>query len=96
MSTWMVTLSALAQYAGEAVQARATLNEANEQMKRAAEELCSVCKGDSVDAFAQEQGVLSNHVIDLMRVGEELIAAVQKALQIYEEQLKAAADAIRG
>lgn len=85
MSTWYVTFSALRRYAKEARAAQEQLNDAKEAMKNAAEELCNNWKGDASIAFGAEQGLLSSWFAELISIGSEYIAAVEQAVEKYQQ-----------
>ncbi len=84
--TWFVTISALIRYAREARAAQEQLDEAKQQMKDAAAELCDKWKGDAAMAFADEQGVLDNWFNQLISIGAEYISAVEQAANKYQEK----------
>lgn len=94
--TWFVTISALIRYAREARAAQEQLNEAKQQMKDAAEELCSNWKGDAATAFAEEQGVLDNWFSQLISIGGEYIGAVEQAANQYQEKEAELASKVNG
>lgn len=96
MSTWYVTFSALRRYASEARQAQSQLDEARDQMKNAAKELCSKWKGDASVAFADEQGVLENWFTQLTDIVTEYISLVETTVQKYEEKENELANQVNG
>lgn len=95
-ATWFVTLSALLRYAAEALQAQDTLNEAKEQMKSAASELCTKWVGDAANAFAREQGILDGWFGQLISIGSEYITAVKSAADKYQETEEELARKVNG
>lgn len=96
MSTWLVTISALLRYAKEARAAQAQLDEARDQMKAAASELCDKWTGDAAMAFAEEQGVLDNWFNQLIGIAQEYIGLVETAARRYEEAEEALASKVSG
>lgn len=94
--TWLVTISALFRYAKEARAAQDQLNEAKQQMKDAAQELCSKWKGDAAEAFASEQGILDNWFNQLIGIGSEYIGVVEQAADKYQEKEAELASKVRG
>lgn len=96
MSTFLVTLTSIVQYLAKAREAKQKLDEAKEEMKRAAEELCSNWQGDAAAAFAQEQGVLYSYCSQLGDVGSEYMDVLERVSKIYEEAEQAVTTAIKG
>lgn len=93
---WVVTISALLRYVAEALKAQDTLNEAKEQMKTAATELCNGWIGDAADAFAREQGILDGWFGQLISIGSEYISAVKTAAEKYRETEEELASKVNG
>ncbi len=91
-----VTLPAIAAYLVKARAADEKLRAANEAMKQAAEALLAIWEGDAAKAFAQEQGVLYQHVSQLGDVGEEYMSTLDAALKKHEEAEARVAAAIKG
>ena len=85
MSTWIVTIRAILQFLAEARKAKQELDEANEQMSRAAQALCDKWQGEASAAFAQDQGV-----------GSEYMDLLQKTAQMYEDAETRATNAVKG
>lgn len=83
--TMLVTLSAIVEYLQKAREAQEKLDEATEQMNRAAQNLCNQWQGAAAMAFAEEQQVLYNHCKGLGAVGSEYIATLTEAKRKYEE-----------
>lgn len=96
MSTFLVTLTSIIQYLAKAREAKQKLDEAKEEMNRAAQELCSNWQGDAAAAFAQEQGVLYNYCTELSGVGGEYMDVLERVSKIYEEAEQAVTNAIKG
>lgn len=96
MSTWIVTIRAILQFLAEARKAKQELDEANEQMSRAAQALCDKWQGEASAAFAQEQGVLYRHCSQLSGVGSEYMDLLQKTAQMYEDAETRATNAVKG
>lgn len=96
MSTWFVTIQAIVRFLGQARKAKQEIDEANEQMSRAAQALCEKWQGEASAAFAQEQGVLYKHCASLGSVGAEYLDLLQKDADRYEEAERRATAAIKG
>lgn len=93
---FLVTLAAIMEYLGKARDAQEKLNEASEQMNKAATELCSKWKGDAAIAFAQEQEVLYGYCKQLYAAGDEYIRGFEKAHTDYSDADERARAAIKG
>lgn len=96
MSTWLVTLAAIAEYLVKARRAKEKLDEAKEEMKAAAEDLCSKWQGDAAQAFAQEQGVLYQYVTQLSGIGDEYMTELDRVRATYGDGEAEVLNAIRG
>lgn len=96
VASFLVTLRAIAEYLMKAREAKQKLDEAAEQMNRAAEELCSKWQGDAAMAFAEEQKVLYGYCRELSGVGEEYMTVLDKVRQRYADAEEAVNNAIRG
>lgn len=96
IGSWIVTFAAIADYLVKARQAQEKLQEANDNMKRAAEALCATWQGDAAKAFADEQGVLYGYCNELNAIGAEYMSVLDAARKRYEEAEQAASIAIRG
>lgn len=83
--SWYVTLSSIRNFRKQASLAQDKLSDATEQMKKAAEELCSQWEGDAAVAFAQEQGLLDSWCRSILQIGAEYIGVLAQVLQQYEE-----------
>lgn len=81
----IVTIRAILKYCNDARQAQALLDEANNAMKQAAEELCSVSSGDWAVAFMEEQNKTESWVQKMISIGAEYIDVLQKVATKYEE-----------
>lgn len=95
MTRLLVTIQAIIGYLKKAKEAKEQLDDANERMKCAAEQLCSVWQGQSAQAFAEEQGVLHTWVSQLSSVGDEYMDLLSKTANRYAEAEQAAANAIK-
>lgn len=84
MLDWAVTFSAISAYLAKANEAQNQLDEAKEQMRKAAEDLCSRWQGDAAQAFAQEQGVFNNWCQNMLKIGSEYISVLTKAMETYK------------
>ena len=93
---FLVTLAAIMEYLDKARDAQEKLDEAAEQMNRAATELCSKWQGDAAVAFAQEQEVLYTYCKQLHNVGDEYIRGFQTAADKYGNADETARKAIQG
>lgn len=96
MSTWIVTIRAILQFLAQARKAKQELDEANEMMNRAAQDLCNKWQGEASAAFAEEQGVLYRHCSQLSGVGSEYMDLLQKTAEKYQEAEERAKAAIEG
>jgi len=96
ISSFLVTLRAIASFLAKARAAQADLDKANAAMKAAAEELCGKWKGDASAAFAKEQGVLFQWCSELSSIGSEYMDTVAKVSQAYQEAEEAVSNAIKG
>jgi len=90
----MTTPEAIAEYLNKARQAQEKLNEATEQMNRAAQNLCSIWEGQAAQAFSQEQQVLYSHCRELCEVGDSYIPDVEMQKDNYVEAENLAKNAI--
>lgn len=81
----IVTIRAILKYCNDARQAQSLLDEANNAMKQAAEELCSVSSGDWAVAFMEEQNKTESWVQKMISIGAEYIETLQKVATKYEE-----------
>lgn len=92
----MVTVNAVREYLQKARAAQEKLKEANEQMDRAAQDLCNVWKGEGAAAFAAEQKVLYDYCKSLTSIGDEYCDHVSKDADLYEQADEKARAAIEG
>ena len=96
MTSFLVTISAILQYLAKAKQAKEQLDQATNEMKRAATDLCSKWQGDAATAFAAEQEVLCTWCNELSNVGAEYMSTLEKVSRAYEEAEQAVTSAIQG
>lgn len=92
----LVTVRAVLEYLQKARAAQEKIKEANEQMNKAAQDLCNVWKGEGAEAFAAEQKVLYGYCKQLADIGDEYCNHVQKDAEIYEQADSRARAAIEG
>lgn len=83
--SWVVTIQAILQYCNDARQAQSLLDDANNEMKQAAEELYAVSSGDWAEAFMEEQNKTQNWVQKMISIGSEYIEILTKAASQYEK-----------
>ncbi len=96
MTDLLVTFSAIARFLGKAQEAQEQLENANEEMRRAAQELCGKWEGAAAAAFADEQDVLYNWCSQLGMVGAEYMGVLQSVKAKYAEGENEIANKIRG
>ena len=85
MSDWIVTIVSLLKYANDSKAAQGLLDDANNEMRQAAQALYEMSKGDFAEAFNEEQNKLYNWVVRLMEIGSEYIQTVTNAAKKYED-----------
>ena len=83
--SWFVTINAIRKYCSDSRAAQQLLDQANNEMKQAAEELCSVSSGDWVEAFRAEQTKLQGWVAKMISIGTEYIETATRIAEKYEE-----------
>lgn len=83
--SWIVTIQAILKYCNDARQAQSLLDDANQEMKQAAEELYAVSSGDWAEAFMEEQNKTQNWVQKMISIGSEYIEILQKAANKYAQ-----------
>ena len=90
MADLIVTIEAIIGYLAKVREAKEQLNEANADMKNAAEQLCSIWQGDAANSFAAEQGVLNTWVNEMISIGAEymdLLSRTAAELQAMDERM---------
>lgn len=94
MASILVTIQAIFRYLAKAREAKEQLDQANNEMKQAAEQLCSIWQGASAEAFAAEQGVLQGWVSEISNVGGEYMELLSTTASKYAEAEQRATNAI--
>ena len=92
--SWLVTIHAIRGYLSKARQARQQFNEAAEEMKKAAADLCSKWEGDAAVAFEAEQNKFNGWCKQMDGIGSEYMTALNKAIDVYEKTEQAVKHAI--
>lgn len=96
MADLIVTIQAIIGYLAKAREAKEQLNEANADMKNAAEQLCSIWQGDASNAFAAEQGVLNTWVNEMISIGAEYMDLLSRTAAAFEEMDAQMTQAVTG
>lgn len=96
MTDLLVTFNAIARFLAKAQEAKEELENANEEMRRAAQELCGKWEGAAAAAFADEQDVLYNWCSQLGQVGAEYMSVLESVKSKYMEGENEIASKIRG
>lgn len=83
--TWIVTVRALRKYSSDSRAAQRLLDQANNEMKQAAQALYAASSGDWAEAFLAEQEKMQSWVSKMISIGSEFIDTVMRAADKYEE-----------
>lgn len=85
MSNWFITIQALRKYASDSRAAQHLLDEANNEMRQAAQALYEASSGDWADAFKDEQSKLEGWLSKIINIGSEYIETCLAIADKYEE-----------